>query len=322
MAINQKIWTQAEIDYLIKYRADGFTHSVIAKKLGRSRNSVSIKAQDLVSKGSIEPRDYKTLNARIGEVAQLGIEDTRNFNEFFRFNGDFISVSDVHVPFYNKTLLEYILRLGKKFKIHYLVINGDFLNLDSFSRFATGFKGEDNTEKEFTTADQYLAKCLQVFNRVIITQGNHEERLFKNLLGQVRHSRFFRMFNTEITAELNDKKRRVSVSGYTYCIVNNTWLVGHPESYSDRGGQTPADLADKYNYNVICGHNHQFGVQMSKNGKYIGIDQGMGADELKIEYVNRYLAKNRKWQNGFTMVRNNYPYVFNLRFTDWNYWLK
>lgn len=308
-------WTPREVTFLIQQRANNASAPSIAKALGRSLASINDKVRHLISDGQVSKLSGAQCRKTIDIVSQFVVPEEPKFDGYLRLEGDFISVSDVHVPFWKVELFEKLFLVAEKFKIPRLIINGDFLNMDAFSHYTGGFKGLDNMEKEFTKADYVLAKCLNVFKEVVITMGNHEERLFKQLLGQVNPERFFRMLHTEIG-------KRVKVSNYPYCFVGDKWLVGHPRNYSDRGGTTPADLADVFNRNVICGHNHQFGVQTSKNGKHIGIDQGCACDPLKVEYNMKSLTKFRRWQNGFTMVRNNAPYLFNLKFTDWEFWTK
>jgi len=317
----KKPWTPQEVTFLIRERANGVRNAAIARELQRPLASVENKARHLVSAGHMS--NASGTRGFLQTVNKYEPPEEPNFDGFLELQGDFISVSDVHVPFWKIELFERLFSVARKFKIKLLIINGDFLNMDAFSRWPTANKGRDHMETEFTKADYVLGKCLKVFDKIVITMGNHEERLFKSLLGQINPERFFKMLHTEISTTKHPKKNaKVQVSDYPYCIVNGKWLVGHPAGFSGRGGSMPADIADKYEMNVILGHNHQYGVQMSLSGKYQGIDQGMGADGLKVEYSQKSLNKYRTWQNGFTMVKNNYAYPFNLRFTDWDFWLK
>ena len=316
-----KGWTPEQVQFVIDQRAKNVKIDAIAKSLDKSYDSVSNKLKGLVCSGKVN---------RIGHVSPSSLRNVAdkyvpavqpNYDQFFKLKGDAMVISDVHVPFHHIELIELLMKVAIKFKVKTLIIPGDFLNGDAFSRFATGFRGEVNQEIEFNDADYILTKLLKVFDRIVWTTGNHEDRYYKAFGGSIPHVRFLNMINDQITSNLDDKKR-IKVSNYPYSELNESWLIGHPQNFGSSGGTVPARIADKYEKNIICGHNHQFGMQMSMSGKYIGIDHGCGADPLKIEYYMKGFNTYRTWQNGFTMILNNKPYVFNLKMTDWNWWLK
>lgn len=304
---------------LIDLRTKGFTQDYIAKSLGKTVSSVSWKVKDLIGRGVLERLpDWKGNGRKIIEYAPVPSE-LPDFNTFFRIESDFMSVSDVHCPYWHEGLFAHLIRVGKLSKIKNLIINGDFLNFDPFSHYTTGNRGLKVTELEWNSAAGLLARLLAQFEKIYIVAGNHEARLFKHLNGQVPMNRFFKMLHGAIRFDSS----RVHVSDYSYMDAvsgDRLWKIIHPITYGDRGGTVPTDLCDKYEANIISGHNHQWGVQMSKNGKYMGIDQGCACDPLKIEYAQMNLTKFRTWQNGFTMVKNGFPTLFNLQFTDWLKW--
>ena len=115
--------------------------------------------------------------------------------------------------------------------------------------------------------------------------------------------------------------KRIKVSDYPYCEVDEKIRIVHPANYSGEGGKIPTALCSKFEKNIISGHNHQVGIQTSLSGKYWGMDHGWSGDEKKIEYYKMQINTSRTWQNGFSMVKNGKPYLFPLKFTDWDYWL-
>lgn len=304
-----KYWNPQEVTFLIQAYEKGAKASDIAKALGRSMNSINKKCQGLIGDGILTPKIKKESDFKGLEFKP--IEQERHVN-FLRLTGDAISVSDVHVPFWDKRLLSYMLETAKKFVIKQLVINGDWLNMDSFSHWVTGFRGRKETETELLSASYYLVQCLKVFKKIYITSGNHEDRLFKILEGQIPHHTFLKMITDD---------DRVIKSDYSYCDLGDTIRIVHPKNYGDRGGVVPTDLADKYEKHIISGHNHQWGIQVSKNGKWLGIDQGMGGDPEKIEYHQKSITRNRTWQQGFTLIKNYIPTPLNLRHTNWKLFL-
>lgn len=317
------LWSGKEVTFLIAQRSRGVSAAAIAKELGRSLAAVNGKALELTATGQIEKIPLHLSNNRISHIIEGNLPEELSYDGELHLTGDFISVSDVHVPYWNRDLFDRLFKIATKFKIKRLIINGDFLNGDAFSRWPTGNKGADYQEREFTAAEFVLAKCLNTFKEIVYTMGNHEERFKKALMCQVQEGRLFGMLKTQISTESHpNPKAKIRLSSYPYCIVDEKWFVCHPSVFSQLGGKVPSEIADIEQMNVIAGHNHQFGIQCSRSGKYIGIDQGMACDGSKVEYYKMSVNTYKKWQNGFTMVKNGFPYVFNLKFTDWNYWLK
>ncbi len=305
MTFTHKEWNDGEVVVLQSMWEQGYTVPQIARKFGRTMDSVKRKVVRLEFEGKL---GHKAVT-RAGEPLSL-----KRYTDHLKLSGDIITISDVHVPFWHRGLFDKMYGIAKKFKIPTLGINGDFLNLDSFSHWVTGFRGVEATESEFESASYVLLKALEVFDKIYITQGNHEDRLMKILQGQVTAKRFFRMINDQIG-------KRIIVDDYPFFDVGKDYRVVHPQQYSGMGGRTPAKLADKLQKHIISGHNHHWGIQFSQNGKWMGIDQGMGGDPEMINYHAMSVTTNPEWQNGFTMIKDNFPYVFNLNMSDWKYWL-
>lgn len=310
-------WTPQEVTYLIREFNKNVQIAKIAQVLGRTSGSVTNKLSEMAGNGLIERRKHAP--DKFAMPGEFIPSDEKNYDDFITIKGDTMNCSDIHIPFWHKELTRNMFAVAKKFKIKTLIINGDFLNLDSFSRWVTGFRGQTDTMRELKTAACYLQESLKIFKKIYLTTGNHEDRLFRQLEGQIPHSYFMKMISDNVGTQDEDKP--IVVSDYPFCYVNDCWMVGHPKNYSDRGGNTPSDLADVYDMNVITGHNHQLGIQTSKNGKHVGIDHGVSADPVKIEYYNKTLSKSRRWQPGFSMILNNKGYLFSLYHTDWKHWL-
>ena len=308
-----RLWDPSEITYLISEYGSGVKLTKIARALGRSKASCHSKVCELKVEGTIPSGREREFHN--DDPNKFTPAPERKFTDFIKVYGDVICISDVHIPFWHRKLFEYVLAIAVKFKIKTLIINGDFLNLDSFSRWVSGFKGKEDTMLELKTASFFLIKALKVFSKIYITQGNHEDRLLRQLEGQIPNSVWFRMLHEEVG-------KRIIVSDYPYIQVNDSWKIVHPKNYGGIGGKIPSEIADCEGMNIISGHNHQFGIAVSKNGKYVGIDHGCSCDPEQIEYYNYSVTTGRKWQPGFSMIRNNKGYAFSLNHTDWDFWLK
>lgn len=309
-------WEPDETLYLIDQYNAGVMIAPIAIELGRNIGSLSRKLDDLAVRGTVTRRDNTHIGLRA--VIRRFEPPTREYNECLYLTGDAMSLSDSHLPYHSESVFAHAIAIGKKYlkKPRQLILNGDFLNLDGFSKYVTGYRGLKNTMQELNCATRMLKRLLETFDKIYWSQGNHEDRLLTQLGGSITASTFLKMITT---AEI---ERHVIFSDYPYVILNDTWRITHPKNYSGRGGQVPSAIADINDMNVVGGHTHAWGMQTSVNGKHLAIDQGLSADPVKLEYHAKGETTNRAWNQGFTLYLNNHAYLFSERFTDWNFWLK
>ena len=301
------LWTPQDEKKLIDLRREGFTNSHIATTLKKSRYSIEHKSHELI-------KDKQLSNRRTEEPCIIPTEPP-DYDNFIQLKQqDFISVSDLHLPFIKYNLFsDYLFPIAHKNKIKILAINGDFLDLQALSAFKTADHSRSGMEAEFMLAENFLTETLKHFNTIYLCTGNHEARSLKKSEGTIEYTRFSRLFHGEVG-------KRIQVSNHKYMVIGD-WFICHPDSFRKLGGSCPHDLATIYLKNVISGHNHKFGVTIHSSGKFICIDQGCATDEKKHSYYMTGVSMCGKWQNGFTLVRNNKATAFNLDYTDWSVWL-
>ncbi len=159
-----------------------------------------------------------------------------------------------------------------------------------------------------------MAELYQAFDVIYWTLGNHDVRMLRALE--------FGIGLAEL-AKLVDGTGKMQCSYYRYAIINKTWRVSHPKSYSRRGGQVPSILADKFKCSVIGAHGHHWGIQPALNNEYVGIDTGGMFDPTRVDYIMLEDSTHPMWTPGFGIIRNNTYYMFtdNPRLTDWDFWL-
>ena len=99
-----------------------------------------------------------------------------NNNNEIRISGDAIITGDWHIPQHSEKILTKVLQTAKDYGIKTLVLNGDTLNMDSFSSFAR--KQADATwAVEQDSARKFFKRICKVFDRIICIIGNHEKRI-------------------------------------------------------------------------------------------------------------------------------------------------
>ena len=116
-----KLWTKAELDFLIKECDEGTSHISIASALGRSLHAVRKQVSCLVAKDILKKRD--SFHKSVDRVLQFVPKEEPDFDGFLKLYGNFICVSDVHVPFWKRLLFEHIFLIAKKFGIKHIIIN-------------------------------------------------------------------------------------------------------------------------------------------------------------------------------------------------------
>lgn len=230
---------------------------------------------------------------------------------------------DLHVPYHNILMLDRACTIVQKHFAHIedIIIAGDYWDFGMISRFP---KDEQHAwlDEEIEIAGHIGRILFALFKRCYILKGNHDARLAKRLNTPL-HMRH--LFSMAFGRTWPSSEFIFSESSYAYLDNNDgdpyrNWIIGHPASYHQRGGQTPADIADIEHRNVATGHNHIIGMQQSKSGRYIGIDIGHCTEPRKHAYAHHALTKFTRWNAGFLIIEAGYPYHFTERTTNWRYW--
>ena len=241
----------------------------------------------------------------------------RKYMGWLRLTGDFIIASDWHVPYFSAALTERLCQIAEAWKIRQLLIPGDLVSFNAYSRFDK-IDRLDAVEKDKDAASALLKILFRTFDTIYWTLGNHDKRVLRMLAYGFDLADFGRILTKEAAAG-----QRLICSGHGYSVVNKTWRVTHPKSYSRDGGKVPAKLADKFRMSVIGAHGHHMGIQTSANKADVGIDLGGMFDPTMIDYIMQEDSTHPMWTPGFGVIRNNCYYMFtdNPRLTDWDFWL-
>lgn len=222
-------------------------------------------------------------------------------------------IGDLHIPHQNTTMLVRALKVVKKYhpSVRRFIIGGDLFDFDSLSRHSHDQKETDPNDA-IRLGGHVLRALGAELDEGIIIPGNHDRRFAKRLDQD---------FDMEllVNAALGQKwpRARLKITNLDYIYLGATWVVGHPSHYSGLGGKTPSDIADVWQKNIVTLHNHIVGQSQSRSGRYIGVDCGhMTVPDLHT-YLHRGLTKFAKWNSGFCVIENGFPYVYTEQFTDW-----
>ncbi|MDP4224802.1 MAG: metallophosphoesterase [Bacteroidota bacterium] len=218
-----------------------------------------------------------------GEISVLSILDRERDPLLFRYTrskeameyidqkekdvgyGDYLCLSDLHVPFEDVNAIKAAIADAKSRGIHKVIINGDLFHLDSASFFAVS--KDQLAEIELNRVKEILQVIAHEFEVVYITEGNHDARLFKELIQKVRNGlkRFIQNISAIQTA-IDELKAEEGITNIYYADGNELWLgnvlICHPDHYNSAPGRTVFDMIDTYLPEhrslsaVIIGHTH------------------------------------------------------------------
>ena len=113
-------------------------------------------------------------------------------------------IGDVEIPDHDSEILKMAYDIAVKYDIKTLIINGDLMAVDSFSRWARDMAAEpDFIADEYMPTREILTLFLRQFDRIIWCSGNHERRLPHYVEGRFSigfFALFFSSFRLPITS--------------------------------------------------------------------------------------------------------------------------
>ena len=240
--------------------------------------------------------------------------EMEKYDKELHLTGDYMLTGDWHIPFHDADLVEKMMVIAKRFELRKLVIVGDFVELDSFKVFL------DKTvswQYEKETIRKIIKSLLSWFVEITWLMGNHEIRMWKRLQGMGEEEDIFQLVLEKETVG------KVQYSVYPFSIINSSWMVIHPKSYSRIAARNPYFLASKYLVDLVlkkkppngqCGiiafHGHGGGEATDISGNFQAVDGMCMCDPQKIGYQVLKINTAPRWRPGFMALINNYLYRF------------
>lgn len=320
--INRKIWrTSLELKEEFRYTSrSGVQKTTQENKIPTIRNPESILPHSrLINRDEFikVPKIFRRL---------IGNDEMERYNAALYLKGNWMIYGDCQIPLHDPELMERMQQIARKYGIKKGINVGDLTELDAFSPFPG--KGP-SWEYEKAMVTGVVKWWVSWFDEVVLLMGNHELRMWKRLCGMGEEDDIFKILLSE------EKSGRVKYSTYPYAIINESWLVAHPQSYSRIPARNSFALASKYmikliekskgpnsQYGIIGFHGHLGGQARDVSGRFQVAD-GMGLmDPEKIMYKTMRINTYPEWVPGFSMLLNNHLYPFPKDSTDWDFWLK
>lgn len=230
-------------------------------------------------------------------------------------------LSDIHIPFHLPDLLDSIIAQHKDADM--LFLNGDLVEAYNISHFMK--------EKyipmmfEYSLALEWIHKVSKIFPRVVITRGNHEFRLNKQIWSRLMPDVLWKVQNeadllSKLAAGivLNDRAEEVGRYDFSNVVYEgdlgsepwwtkwNRTIICHPyKGLSDYNVKTARNFAEKFFTGnqedfdcIIAAHTHQVGKTVV-NGKLL-IEQG--CITAPLDYARRGTESYSPQQLGYAVI--------------------
>jgi hypothetical protein len=221
-----------------------------------------------------------------------------------------IIMGDAEIPDHDIGMFETIIKVAQTHKISDLIINGDFMSLDCFSKWARSQVYKLAFQEELEPALISLQVFLQTFKRIIYLTGNHERRLAHALEGHITIGAFLQQLGG------------VEFSEYAYCNLKSgdrDWLVCHQKEFSRVPMSVPKKICESRHTNVWCAHNHRLGWAYDPSGNYYLVEGGHCRSEQHTAYKMLQMTTHPHWNPGFGMLLDGNPYL--IDYNNLDFWL-
>lgn len=268
-------YTKEIKDQVFNLINQGYSHRQISEALGISVGGVS-SIRNSVDDEYKPVREIPTAghNLPVGkhelEFDASGLPDPfpESFEPFTVDNsGQWLVISDIHIPYHDRTTLELALKEAKRRRVVGVILNGDILDCHELSDHDKDPRAPRYVE-ELQTGKQFLGWLRkQLPNaRIIYKQGNHEDRLERYLIRKAPV--FFGLEAVTTPALLGLNQHGIEWVADKRIIMLGKLNVIHGHEY--RGGvSSPVNPARglylKARSVAMAGHHHQTSEHHAKD---------------------------------------------------------
>ncbi|GIW57325.1 MAG: hypothetical protein KatS3mg083_270 [Candidatus Dojkabacteria bacterium] len=208
-------------------------------------------------------------------------------------------LSDVHIPFFDKSALIAALKYLKNHKITHLVLLGDFVDFYAIS-FWEKSPDRRQLKKEVDMARQMLYVLREIFpvEKIIYVEGNHENRWYRYMMKNAPEIYGIDDFEVEKILRLSDYKIEY-LSGGTFIEAGKLSLIHGHEYRSYASINIAVSYLRKSFKNIMLGHFHQ--PQEYIQRKIDGDIEGAWVVGCLCDLRPAYMPNNN-WTHGFALV--------------------
>ncbi len=218
----------------------------------------------------------------------------------FNFKGTALIFSDPHNPFQDQRVIREVELFMYELQPELLLYPGDLNDFYQISKFDKNPERANHLQEDLNSTVAMLTRHRKLCpnTRMILEDGNHEDRLRRNLWGQNPAMASLQCLTIERLYEL-DKNEVEHVAYEEGVLINGNFMVTHGDLIRAHSSYTAKGMSDKHGGSGIHGHSHRLGSYYKRNrfGIYGWWENGCLCD-LNPDYVT-----NPNWQQGFSVIQ-------------------
>jgi len=297
----------------------------LAKKLYKEHpkaflNLEALRAMIRYRRGNVGDSNRKNAKGKYGknfrENGKAGFtipkSDTRPLKDYKLTQGNWLLLSDIHIPYHNEEALEIALQYGEDNKADHILLNGDtcdFYNVSSYNKDPE----ERNLSNELQKTRQFLAHLRERFPQatIVFKIGNHEDRWEKFLINKAPELLGISQF--QMNEILNFDKWDVDlVTSMQKIKAGKHLTILHGHETRNSGVYPARTMLNRTKVCSIAGHNHRTSTYGEKTAddKYLYAWTLGCLCDMKPDYM-----PINQWNHGFGFLelKGNDFTVRNLR---------
>lgn len=213
--------------------------------------------------------------------------------------GPALVIGDVHSYAADWDYLAYAFDAAKDRNIDTLILAGDLVCFDKFSRHPEFFP-HPAFDIEEEHARYFFDLATDSFKHIKWVTGNHDERMGLLLNGSINIGHLARLFCPD------GQQHKIETTLYNtakWFVGGREWLVSHSYKYGKRLS-VAQKLSALNECSVIQAHQHLAGISPSDNGRHILIDNGCMCIQGKTPYATLRQFAMPVFNRAFTILTN------------------
>jgi predicted phosphodiesterase len=233
---------------------------------------------------------------------------TRDFTEEIKITcPSAIIIGDAEIPDHDREIFAMAAEMAHRLNIRTLIINGDFIEADAFSKWPKISDTGQRFPIEIDLARATIKEFLKYFNKIYITAGNHERRLARGTSGAI----WLNM--------LMEGQPEMQISEYSHLEMETPagkWIIAHPANYSRVPLGVAREMAAIKQCNILLGHTHHLSMGHDRSGKWWILDGGCCRNPIKTGYKRMNTNTYPEWIPGFVIIKEGVPLLVSKRSFD------
>jgi predicted phosphodiesterase len=280
------------------------------KQKGKTR--AQIAAFTGLSMGAVGGRIYRYEQTLKGAPPEKPHLFNINLGAPIAIEGSAVVLSDIQAPTTDLDMARLVIPTAQRHGIRRLIMNGDSLNVDWLSGYPVIVE-QPRARQEIDSTAYLIEEWLRWFDEVIFLPGNHETRFLKANAGNLEMRNLLSLLTSD---------NRVVTSNYDHLTLKTEqgrWMICHGTSYSVNQLVVADQMAQKYQANIVMGHQHHAAIGWDRFKRWVIVDNGGLFSQKAMSYVTMRATKMANMQTGFVVLDRGYPTLYGpAPMTDWD----